>query len=47
MTGCFCCSANKALAATAIIAGGVSCSKVNDLDKRLTQLEQTVSDLKA
>ena len=35
------------LAVAAIIAGSVSCQKVNDLDKRLTQLEQTVSDLKA
>lgn len=35
------------LAVVAIIAGSVSCSKVNDIDKRLTQLEQTVSDLKA
>lgn len=34
------------LAAAAIIAGSVSCSKVNDIDKRLAQLEQTVSDLK-
>ena len=35
------------LAVAAIIAGSVSCQKVNDLDKRLTELEQTVSDLKA
>ena len=35
------------LAIAAIIAGSVSCQKVNDLDKRLTELEQTVSDLKA
>ena len=35
------------LSVAAILAGSVSCQKVNDLDKRLTQLEQTVSDLKA
>ena len=35
------------LAIVAIIAGSVSCQKVNDIDKRLTELEQTVSDLKA
>ena len=35
------------LAAAALLAGSVSCQKVNDLDKRLTELEQTVSDLKA
>ena len=35
------------LAVAAIIIGGVSCGKVNDIDRRLTQLEQTVSDLKA
>ena len=35
------------LAVAAILAGSVSCQKVNDLDKRLTELEQTVSDLKA
>ena len=35
------------LAVAAIIIGSVSCQKVNDLDKRLTELEQTVSDLKA
>ena len=35
------------LSVSAILAGSVSCQKVNDLDKRLTQLEQTVSDLKA
>ena len=35
------------LAVAAIIAGSVSCQKVNDLDKRLTELEQTVSDLKS
>ena len=35
------------LSVVTIIAGSVSCQKVNDIDKRLTQLEQTVSDLKA
>ena len=35
------------LAVAAILAGSVSCQKVNDIDKRLTELEQTVSDLKA
>lgn len=35
------------LSVATILAGSVSCQKVNDLDKRLTQLEQTVSDLKA
>ena len=35
------------LSVAAILAGSVSCQKVNDLDKRLTELEQTVSDLKA
>lgn len=35
------------LAVTAIIAGSVSCQKINDIDKRLTGLEETVSDLKS
>lgn len=35
------------LAFAAILAGSVSCQKINDIDKRLTELEQTVSDLKA
>lgn len=35
------------LAIAAILAGSVSCQKVNDIDKRLIELEQTVSDLRA
>ena len=35
------------LSVATFIAGSVSCQKVNDIDKRLTELEQTVSDLKA
>ena len=35
------------LAVAALLSGSVSCQKVNDIDKRLTELEQTVSDLKA
>ena len=35
------------LAVAAIVAGSVSCQKINDIDSRLTELERTVSDLKA
>lgn len=34
------------LAVVSIIAGSISCQKVNDIDKRLAELEKTVSDLK-
>lgn len=35
------------LAVVAIVASSVSCQKVNDIDKRLSDLEEVVSDLKA